>query len=186
MPRTGGPAGALLSPISQTTPLASCNQATVVVTSQLYLCAVYIAINQVITNINFLSGSQAEASGTHLWFALYDDGRGSSSAGQLALLRQTPDQTGSGAFTANTNLGLALISPYTTTYSGIYYVGFYCVATTMPSILNSLKQSTASFQYAASTGAINGGTAVPGVTGLAPNLTGAISVNANCLYAYLS
>jgi hypothetical protein len=187
VPLTGGPAGTLKSPIAQTTLFQTCRLSSSLTSGVMNLTSICIPSNQVITNINYVSQG-AESSGTHLWFALYDDGRGSSTAGQLALLGQTADQTGATAFTANTNLGLSLLTPYTTTYSGIYYVAIMCVASVAaPSITATGGVLNASIQISSSsTGAILAGTAGSGLTTNAPNPSGAISLSTSFLYAYLS
>jgi hypothetical protein len=157
------------------------------VSGTLYLFPIYIALGCTISNINFVSGSTAESGGSHLWFALYDDGR-AAPTGKLALLGQTADQTGAAAFAANTNLGLSLLTPYTTLYGGIYHVGFQCVATGMPALTCLNRGSVAAIQIASSTGAFVGGGIVSGVSsGNAPNPSGTTSAAFGfTYYAYLS
>ena len=183
MPITGGPAGGLVPPIAQTIPFAAFNTVVAASTGVMSLTAIHIPAGQTISNINFLSGSTAESGGSHLWFALYDDGRNSTTASQLALLRQTPDQTGAAAFGATTNLGLTLTSPYTTTYSGIYYIAFMCVGT-LPTLVASTHQVT-TFRITPG-GTTMSFTAGSALTNAAPNPCGAITGNANMFYAYVS
>jgi hypothetical protein len=186
LPFTGGPATLLNSVIAQTMPFEKADGATAPATGVMDLTAIYLPVSKIITNINYISSTTAEATGTHLWFALYDDGRGSTTAGQLALLGQTTDQTGAAAFAANTNLGLSLLTPYTTTYTGIYYIGFLCVATTMPTLCGAIRASTASIQLAASAGALLSGTAGSGLTTAAPNPSGAVTISSRTQFAYVS
>lgn len=188
IPITGGPASSLKPSIAQTCPLEHSAPSIQPATGTLQLTAIYLTANQTISNINFLSGTTAEATGTHLWFALYDDGRGSSTANQLALLGQTPDQTGAAAFAANTNLGLALITPYTTQYSGIYYVGVMCAAGTTPQLFGNTRTSTASIQLASTTSSTftHSMTAGSSLTANAPHPSGVLSFSAQVYYAYLS
>ena len=173
--------------IASTYPLIATSGAFATGSGQPYFNPIYIIANQTISNITYISGSQAESGGTHLWYALYDDGRSSTTAGQLALLRQTADQTGATAFAANTALSLSLLTPYTTTYTGIYYVAFMCAFATLgPSLLQCLKNNVV-FQYAAAANAINGGTiAAAGLTSQASNPSGAISGVGQCHFAYVS
>jgi len=186
MPVTGGPAGLLLSPISQTIPIERASSGNSTSSGVMSLSPIHIAIGQKITNINFMNLNQAEATGTHLWFALYDDGRGSTTAGQLALLGQTADQTGSAAFGLNVNLGLSLIMPYTTTYSGIYYVAYMCAASTVPFVRGSALPGSVSISLGSSAGCLLGGTAGSGLLNLAPNPSGTVSAAATVFYAYVS
>jgi len=185
VPLTGGPAGTLKSTISETMPFEAAVTATQPTTGVMDLTAIYLTIGQTITNINYVSGSTAESGGSNLWYALYDDGRGSATAGQLALLGQTASQTGAAALAANTNLGLSLNTPYITTYTGIYYLAFMCVGTP-PTLAGVLRASTAAITIASSTGAFYSGTAGSALTGSAPNPSGAVTGTARTEYAYVS
>jgi len=186
MPVTGGPSGALRAAIGQTLPLETFtgNSSLSISTGVMSLSPIFLVAGQVITNINFIS-TTAESGGSHLWFAIYDDGRGSATAGQLALLGQTLDQTGAAAFPATTNLGLSLMVPFTTTYSGFYYLAIMCVGTT-PVLRGTLLASTASIQIGSTTGAFIGGTAGSSLTNMAPNPSGAVSMSRQIIYAYVS
>ena len=189
-PITGGPAGSLKSPIAQTLPFEMCSGATGNSSALLLLNALYITQGQTITNINYVTATTAASGPTHLWFALYDDGRGSSTAGQLALLGQTADQ-GSAAINANTNIGLSLILPWTTQYSGIYYAALLQVATvTAATFAGNSKASTFS-----SMGIASGGTGqlfpwsaigTGGLTNQAPALSGALALKSGSEFAYVS
>lgn len=186
MPLTGGPSTNLKSPIAQTLPFECAVSVITPSTGVMNVTSIYLTAGQTISNINFVSGSTAEGTGTHLLFCLYDDGRSSTTVNQLALLGQTADQTGAAALAANTNLGLALITPYITTYSGIYYVGFICAATTMPTLAGITRGSTASITVASATGAFYSGTAGSSLTNQAPNPSGTVTVSAATIYAYVS
>jgi len=186
VPLTGGPAGSLKSPLSETMSFDCAVSANVIATGVMELTSIYLIQGQIVSSINYVSGSTAESGGSHLWFALYDDGRGSATANQLALLSQTTDQTGAAAFAANTNLGLALNSPVVATYTGIYYVAIMCVGTT-PTLAGVTRTSTASIQIAgAGTGAVFGGTAGSSLTTTAPNPSGAVTGSVRTNYAYVS
>lgn len=186
MPLTGGPATNLKSCITETTPFDYCCSTMSPATGVMSLTSIFLVQNQVITNINFASIG-AESGGTHLWYALYDDGRGSATANQLYLLAQTPDQTGAAALGANTNLGLSLNIPYTTTYTGIYYLGFMCVASGMPTLVGTIHGSASTTQIAsAGTGSMYSGTAGSGLTSQAPSPSGTVTATSSCFYAYVS
>ena len=186
-PLIGGPAGLLLPFIAQTIPIITTNQSVQPNTGVMFLNPIHLAAKQVITNINFISATTAESSGTHLWFALYDDGRGTTAANQLALLGQTADQTGSAAFAANTNLGLSLLIPYTTTYSGLHYVAVMCAATTTPGIRSCSLGVSLPITIGNSANLLSA-SAGSGLTAFAPSPSGALSSvpNNSIYYAYVS
>jgi len=184
LPLTGGPAGTLKSAIAQTMPYDFCGTVTPT-QANMILTPIYVTQGQVITSINMVTVGAATTP-THTWWALYDDGRGSSTANQLALLGQSADQA-AGAIGANTNLGLALLSPYTTTYTGIYYVAWYNSGTTAPTMAGFAITSTASIQIAgAATGALYRGTIAVTATAAAPNPSGAVSAGTIGIFAYIS
>jgi hypothetical protein len=186
LPITGGPSSLLKAPIAQTMPFEAAVSAVTLTTAVCSACPIYLPQGVTISNINFVSGSTAESGGSHLWYALYDDGRGSTTANQLALLGQTADQTGAAAFGANTNLGLSLITPYATTYTGYYYVAICCVGTT-PTLAGVIRASTAAIQVSAqATGAVYGGTFGSGLTNQAPSPSGAVTATGFTAYAYVS
>jgi hypothetical protein len=185
VPLTGGPAGTLKACIAETMSFDYAVSNSSISTGVMTLTPIYLCQGQTITSINYVSCSTAESGGSHLWFALYDDGRGSTTAGQLSLLGQTPDQTAAAAFAANTNLGLALNIPYLTTYTGIYYLAIMCVGTT-PSISGLSRSSLASIQIGSSTGSLLGATAGSGLTSQAPSPSGALTYTLTSLYAYVS
>jgi len=185
LPMTGGPAGSLKSAIAMTMPLEVPTSSLGPSTGIMYLSAVYITQGQTISNINFITTGAANTP-THTWFALYDDGRGSSSANQLALLGQTADQ-GSGAVAANTNLGLALNTPWVAQYTGIYYLAFMQAATGTSGLMGLSGGGTAGLQVSGTTtSATFSMTAGSGLTGLASNPSGTLSSTPFNLFAYAS
>lgn len=94
----------------------------------LYLFSIYIPIGTKISNINFYIGNTAATSPTHQWWGLADSG-----GVQRA---HTVDGTTT-AMAANTAFTKALVTPYTTTYSGTYYVLQSITASAMPSQLGT-------------------------------------------------
>lgn len=66
-----------------------------------------------------LTSIAAEATGTHAWVGI------ANSAGTV--LGVSADNTGAAYFAANTVTTTAIATPFTTTYTGLYY-GFVCVA----------------------------------------------------------
>jgi hypothetical protein len=97
-------------------------------TGTLRMTAVYLATGTVVNNLNVLIGGTGATAPTHFWMGLYDYNRN-----QLAV---TADQT-TAAISANTLYSLAIAttaagsaSSFTTTYSGMHYVGVMVIATT--------------------------------------------------------
>ena len=112
---------------------------------RLYLSAIYLHAGTVVTSATYLSGSTQLSVGTNQWFALYN-----SAYGRLAV---TGDDT-STAWSANATKTLSFSSPYTTTYTGLHYVGLMVAASTPPTL--------------------NGYVTTNAVNGLAPVLSGAM------------
>jgi hypothetical protein len=97
-------------------------------TGTLRLTAVYLASGTVVNNLNVMIGSTGATAPTHFWMGLYDNNRN-----QLAT---TADQ-GTAAIAANTLYSLPVAitaagsaTSFTTTYSGLHYVGVLVIATT--------------------------------------------------------
>lgn len=99
--------------------------------------ALYLEAGDVVTNLTFCSATTAAGTPTNWWFALY------STAATPALLGQTADQT-STAWAANTAKTVALATPYTVVTTGIYYAAVHVKATTVPTLLGSSLNATAS------------------------------------------
>jgi len=169
--------------IAQTSPFEFANQTIGLGSGVLNLSPIMIAAGQTIRNITFL-GAATRSAGTHFWYALYDDGRGSTSANQLALLSQTSDNTGAGLLTTGALFSQALIQPYTTTYSGLYFIGAASVGTSA-SIEASTTVGTGVPFAPWGTGSVPG-TAGSGLTNQAPSPSGAITPLAFILYGFVS
>lgn len=92
---------------------------------RLSLQAIYIPAGVTINSISFWSATTAGATLTNQLFGLYDN--------NLNLLRSSVNDT-STAWAANSRKTLALTSAFTTTYSGLYYLGIMVTATTVPTI----------------------------------------------------
>lgn len=148
----------------------------------LLLTAIAIPANTVVNTINFVSGTTAATGPTHQWGALYNASRG------LLAISADGTSTAIAASTvipfavANTAAGAA--SSFTTTYTGLYYVG---VLTT---------SSSAQPTWAGLTGTATENDIVPILTGTStgslttpstfPTTAGAITGTATSLYAYLT
>ena len=151
----------------------------------MHLTPLYICANQTITNISCLSGTVAASVQTNLWCALYDDGRGSTNINQFALLRQTNNLLTANPST-NSIFTLTLLAPYTTTYSGIYYVGVMSSATTPISMQTSSKSSTIGIYMANSVISYSSITTGSGLTTTAPNPSGSPIPGIASLYCFLT
>lgn len=144
-------------------------------TGVLQMFGIYLPANKTITNINFVSGGTAEATGTNLWFALYDQ--------NLNLLAQSTNDTGATSFAANTNLRKALTAAQTTKYAGLYYVGYMMTAGTMTTLLCLAAPASS---VANGIVPIIAATSSTGLTTTAPNPAAALVVQVNTAYAYVS
>ncbi|HEX3786092.1 MAG TPA: glycosyl hydrolase family 28-related protein [Pseudonocardiaceae bacterium] len=126
------PTGAIAESISRMTNLS----ATLAPTSgNLYLQAIVLPASAVVGHLAFATGGTAAGTPTHWWYGLLDSNRN--------LLAVTADQTTT-AFAANTlsSLPIATIASgsatsFTTTYTGLYYVGLMMTATTMPNFIGT-------------------------------------------------
>lgn len=123
---------------------------------RLSLQAIYLPAGTTINSISFWSATTALATGTNQLFGLYDQ--------NLNLLRSSVNDT-SIAWAANSRKTLSLTSAFTTTYSGLYYLGIMVAATTVP----TLKGNTAKTggQLNAGTPSM-GGTSTTGLTTALP------------------
>lgn len=108
-------------------------QSSASASGQLLLVPIWLPAGYVVSNITFVSGTTAANGPTHWWFGLYD-----SSRVQLAT---TADQTTTawGTGTAKT-LPITTVAggagaSFTTTYTGLHYLGvMITVTTTMPTL----------------------------------------------------
>lgn len=163
------PAGA----IAETYPrrMAAAAAALTVTSGTLYLFGVYLPACTV-TSITFVSGTTAEASGTHLWYALYNQ--------NLSFIAQTTDNTAAAALGASTALTQSLTATQSIN-AGIYYLGFQCTATTPPSLATYTSLTSVT-----NIAPIMAATSSTALTNAAPSPAGALTAITNCAYAYIS
>lgn len=126
-------------------------------TGRLSLVAIWLPAGLLVSKIAFWSATTALATGTHQLFGLYDN--------SLALLATSADAT-SAAWGANTKKELAMVTPYTTTYTGIHYLGLMVAASTVPTIKGNTARTDGSLAAAAFS---MGGTSTTGLTTAIPN-----------------
>ncbi|MFI7240117.1 right-handed parallel beta-helix repeat-containing protein [Streptomyces cyaneofuscatus] len=117
----------------ETTSRLRCGTAVTPTSGVLYLVPIWLPAGLVVSNIAFVSGTNAAVTPTNYWFSLHDSNR-------VALAR-TADQ-GAAAWAANTVKSLAIAqstagsaSSYTTPYRGLYYLGVMITATTLPNLI---------------------------------------------------
>jgi hypothetical protein len=133
-------------------------------TGRLSLEAIAIRAGELITSISFWSATTAAGTPTNQIFGLYDN--------NLNLLRATNNDTTT-AWAANTRKTLNLTSTFTTTYTGLYYLGIMVTATTVPTIKGITAVTGAQLRGAAP---ILGGTSSTGLTTSLPTPAAAITV----------
>lgn len=127
-PITGWVAESLPRTVALIDQVSSSNYAS----GTLLLARVFLPKGTVVTGFGFSTGGTAAGTPTHSWMALYDSSR--------AQLATTADLTTAAIGTFSTpSRTVALTaagsaSSFTTTYSGLYYVGICVVATTVPSL----------------------------------------------------
>lgn len=133
-------------------------------TGRLSLEAIAIREGELLTSISFWSATTAAGTPTNQLFGLYDN--------KLNLLRSSNNDTTT-AWAANTRKTLNLTSTFTTTYTGLYYLGIMVTATTVPTIKGYTAITGAQLRGAAP---ILGGTSSTGLTTALPNPAAAITV----------
>lgn len=123
---------------------------------RLSLQAIWLPAGVTISSISFWSATTAGATLTNQLFGLFDS--------SYNLLRSSVNDTTT-AWAANSRKTLALTSAFTTTYSGIHYLGIMVAATTVPTI----KGNTAKTGGQLGAGAPSmGGTSSTGLTTALP------------------
>lgn len=153
------------------------NNTAALASGTLYMTAVYIPSATVVTNLSWLSGTTALVLGAtpHYWVALFDS--------SLNLLRQSTDNTAA-TIAASSLITTALSSTFTTTYSGLHYIGI---------MVNSGggTQPTFAGKGAIVQSGINlapklSGTSTTGLTTTAPNPAASITVISQRPWGYPS
>ena len=123
---------------------------------RLSLQAIWLPVNTTINSISFWSATTALATGTNQLFGLYDI--------NLNLLRSSVNDT-STAWAANSKKTLSLTSAFTTTYSGLHYLGIMVAATTVPTLKGNTAKTGGQLGAAAPS---MGGTSNTGLTTALP------------------
>ena len=161
---------------AETIPRELCPEvnSTIGASGTLFLQAIYLNANQLVSNISISSATTAVSSGTNGFFALYDASRN--------LLAQSANYT-SEAWTANTVKTKAMTTPYRVPTSGLYYIGLLQVATTIATIKGGTARTGGQLAAAAP---ILHGTSSTGLTTTLPNPAAAITGGTASMYAAVS
>jgi hypothetical protein len=144
---------------------------TVATTGQIFCQAIWLTAGTTVTNISFHSATTAASAPTHYVFALYDSSRN--------LLASTADQT-STAWGATTLKTIAVGTPYLISTTGLYYLMFAMVATTVPTLKGGTARTGG--QLAGQAPILNGISSTTYSTGTAPSSIGALTVGTTSVW----
>ena len=165
--------------VAETIPRAVGAQSVTIATvsGTVYMTAVFIPANTVVNAVNVVTGSTASSNDVTInWAALCNGSRVVLAASANATTQLTP------AGYVNT---LAMTTPFTTTYSGLYYIAYTVGATTtQPTVVGVASAGTELTKIApiSSGTSSTAGTATPPAVG---STLGAITATANTIYEYL-
>lgn len=162
--------------LSESIPREICPEVntTAAASGALNMQLIYLTAGQLISSITLASATTAAGTPTNYFFALYDGNRN--------LLAQSANQTTS-AWPANTVKTLAMTSPFRVQTSGVYYIGYFMTATTVPTIKGGTARTGGQL---ANTAPIIYGTSTTGLTTALPNPAAAITGTTASLYASVS
>lgn len=159
--------------LAETIPRELCPEVntTVGATGTLFMQAIYLTAGQTISTIDLWSATTAAGTPTQYNVGLYDANRN--------LVAQSTNKT-TEAWAANSQKSFALTASYRVPTTGLYYIGYYMVATTVA----TLKGGTAKTggQLAAAAPILNG-TSSTGLTTSLPNPAAAITAGTASIYA---
>lgn len=144
-PLVAGPQAVAATPgsLAETIQRYSVTTSSAPVSGTLYVQQIYLPAGTSVGHVGFATGTTAASGPTHWWAAVLD-----STYKQQA---HSADQL-TAAIAASTWFNLAMATPYTTTYSGVYYLALViATSTTQPTILQS--GTTPAAQFITGTGA---------------------------------
>lgn len=130
----GANPGAGLSPyvpgaLAETIPAWAATTATAPATGNLYIWAVELGAGQSVGHVGFVTSTTAGATLTHSWTALLDSA--------YTVLAASADAA-SGAIGASAWFSYAMATAYTTTYTGLHYLGVMIASSaTQPTLCGS-------------------------------------------------
>ena len=137
----------------------------------LFMQAIFLQGGVIVNNIVLYSATTASATLTYCLFGLYDSSRN--------LLATSANASALGTWAANTSRSLPMVTPYTIPTTGLYYIGVFVTATTMPTLKGFTARTDGSLN---GTAPIISGTADTGLTAL-PNPASAITPTNNSIWA---
>jgi hypothetical protein len=146
----------------------------VLATGTLVFQAIFLPANTVISSITCVSGSTAAGTPTNQWFAVYDQ--------SLNKLAVTADDT-TAVWNADAAKTLLISGGFTTTYSGLHYIGVMVKATTPPTLAGQATRASITALAPKSCGSSSTGLTNPAS---APATAAAITAAAASIYAYIS
>lgn len=144
---------------------------TMAASGTLNMQAIYLRAGQLVTNITLSSATTAAVTPTNYFFGLFD-----ASRNQLAT---SANQTTS-AWAANTLKTLAMTVAYRVPTSGLYYIGYFMTAATVPTLKG---QSAKTGGQLAGTAPILQGASSTGLTTALPNPGIAITASTGSFWA---
>lgn len=147
---------------------------SVLSTGMLSLQAIYIPAGTVVNSISFWSATTAAGTPTNQLFGLFDS--------SYNLLRSSTNDTTT-AWAANSKKTLALTSSFTTTYSGIHYLGIMVTATTVPTLKGNTAKTGGQLGGAAPS---MGGTSTSGLTTALPATAAAPAIVTTSFWGCIS
>lgn len=149
-----------------------CNETnTTVAGGTLFLQAIWLRAGTVVSNILLHSATTAGATLTNQFAGLYDSTRN--------LLASSANGT-SGAWAAQTMKTFAMQTPYTVPTDGLYYIGFFVTATTVPTYKGHTARTATQL---AGQAPILQGTSNTGLTTALPNPANTITVSTASIWA---
>ena len=126
--------------IAQSMPSWSCNSNTLaaVASGTLRMVGIYLPINTTVSNITFVTGTTPGATITNVWAGLYDQNRvqlATTTTNTLSPAIAGQALTASTAYTAAiSTIASGASATFTTTYSGLHYIGLMFAGTTSPTL----------------------------------------------------
>jgi hypothetical protein len=162
--------------LAETMPRELCTETntTVAASGTLNMQAIYLKAGQLVSSISLSSATTAAGTPTHYFSALFD---GSGLARATARIRHPR------AWAANTVKTLAMGTPYRVPTSGIYYIGYFMTATTVPTLKGFTAKAATQL---AGTAPILNGSSSTGLTTALPSPAAAITVQTSTFWAAVS
>lgn len=152
--------------LAETMPRELCTETntTVSASGTLNMQAIYLRAGQLVSNISLSSATTAAGTPTNYRFGLFSSAR--------AKLAESANQTTT-AWAANTVRTLPMSTPYRVPTSGLYYIGYYMTATTVPTLKGFTAKTGGQL---AGTAPIINGSSDTGLTTAFPDPAAAITV----------